>query len=61
MNTTLRNAYTTDEFAVEVLAGKRKPEWVRKQCRLGKIKTTGKRPFMIPQAEAVRFIGGQAA
>ena len=57
MSAVLRNAYSTDEFSAEILNGKRKPEWVRKQCRLGKIKVTAKRPFLIPQSEAVKFIG----
>jgi hypothetical protein len=37
--------------------GKRTPSWVRKQARLGKIKTTARRPWVIPASEAERFRG----
>lgn len=52
----LRPVYTTDQFAAEVLGGNRKAVWVRRQCAARKIATVGRRPFLIPQSEAVRFI-----
>lgn len=54
--TTLRNTYTVEQFAAEVMGGNRKPAWVRKQCRLGRVKAVARRPFLIPQSEALRFI-----
>lgn len=53
--TTLRSAYSCEEFAAEVLDGKRKPAWVRKECRLRRIRTVARRPFVIPSSEAERF------
>jgi hypothetical protein len=53
----LRPTYTVDQFAAEALGGNRSLYWVRQQCRLGKIKTVGRRPFLIPQSEALRFAG----
>lgn len=53
----LKNVYTPAEFAAEVLNGTRGVQWVRKQCRLGHIRTVsrGERKI-IPQSEALRFI-----
>ena len=52
----LRPVYTTERFAAEVLGGNRKAVWVRRQCASRKIATVGRRPFLIPRSEAVRFI-----
>lgn len=53
---TLRNVYTVEQFATEVLGGSRLPAWVRKQCRLKEIEVVASRPYLIPQSEAVKFI-----
>lgn len=53
---TLRNVYTCEQFAAEVLEGNRHPNWVRTQCQRKKIKTVAKHPWLIPQSEALRFI-----
>lgn len=55
----LRNVYTCGQFAAEVLCGNRSTEWVQDQCAEGEIKTVAKRPYLIPQAEALRFLGIQ--
>lgn len=52
----LRNVYTCEEFAKEVLCEKRTANWVRNQCHAKRIKTVGGKPYMIPQSEALRFI-----
>ena len=54
--TASRPSYSCDEFALEILDGKRSPKWVRKQCRLRKIITVAKRPYLIPHSEAARFL-----
>ncbi len=51
-----RNVYTVAQFATEILCGNRTEEWVQDQCRAKKIKTVTKRPYLIPQSEAARFI-----
>jgi len=56
-NPPLRNVYSVEEFAAEILCGKRGAEWVRIQCRTKRIKTVTRRPWLIPQSEAARFIG----
>jgi hypothetical protein len=58
--TATRPAYSCEEFAAEILDGKRAAKWVRKQCRLKKIVTVGKRPWLIPNSEAQRFISPTA-
>lgn len=57
----LRNVYTVEQFSAEVLGGNRLPNWVRKECRAKRIKAVTRRPYLIPQAEAVRFISGTPA
>lgn len=52
----LRAVYTTEEFAAEVLGGKRQAVWVRRQCARRRIATVGRRPFLIPRSEAERFM-----
>ena len=52
---TFRPTYTVEQFATEALGANRDPAWVRKQCRLGKIKTVARRPYLIPRSEAERF------
>lgn len=56
VTTALRNTYSVEQFAAEILSGNRLPAWVRKQCRLGRIKSVARHPYLIPQSEAVRFI-----
>lgn len=56
MSTALRNVYSVAEFAAEILCGKRTVEWVQDQCRAKRIKTVTRRPYLIPRAEAERFI-----
>lgn len=61
MPPSLRNVYTCEQFAAEILCGQHHPDWVRGQCRRGMkkrggIRTVGKRPWLIPQSEAIRFI-----
>ena len=57
MNVTiLRPVYTTEQFLTEILGNNRSPDWIRMQCRTKRIKTVAKRPFLIPQSEAKRFI-----
>ena len=53
---TLRNVYSAEQFAAEILCGQRSVEWVQDQCRMRRIKTVARRPWMIPQIEAVRFV-----
>jgi hypothetical protein len=53
---TLKNVYTTEEFLKEILNNRRAPNWIRRQCRINKIKTVAKHPYLIPQSEALRFI-----
>lgn len=59
--TTLRNVYSCEQFAAEVLGGLRTAKWVRGQCASRRIRVVARRPFIIPQSEAARFIapGGQ--
>lgn len=52
----LRNVYTCEQFAAEVLCGNRHPNWVRDQIKKRKIKAMGGKPYMIPMSEALRFI-----
>ena len=52
----LRPVYSVTEFATEILGGHRTAEWVRIQCHSKRIKTVTKRPYLIPQSEALRFI-----
>ena len=51
-----RNVYTVAQFAAEILCGNRTEEWVQDQCRAKRIKTVARRPYLIPQSEAVRFV-----
>ena len=53
----LRPVYSVEEFRTEVLGGHRTAEWVRDQCRSKRIKTVTRRPYLIPQSEAVRMAG----
>jgi hypothetical protein len=55
----LKNVYTPAEFAAEILEGNRSANWVRNECkkRTGGIKTVAARPYLIPQSEAMRFLG----
>lgn len=53
---TLRNVYTPEQFASEILCGNRKADWVRDQCKAKKIKAIARHPWLIPQSEAIRFI-----
>ena len=55
----LRNVYTCEEFRTEILCGKRTAEWVQDQCRAKRIKTVARKPYLIPQSEAARFINPQ--
>ncbi len=55
--TALRSVYSVDEFAAEVLDGKRTPAWVRQECRRRRIATVGRRPWLIKGSEAIRFRG----
>jgi hypothetical protein len=52
----LRNVYTCEQFATEVLCGNRSTEWVQDMCKARRIKHVARRPYLIPQSEAVRFI-----
>lgn len=58
VTTHLRNVYTVQEFAAEILCGKLSVEWVRDQVKAKKIRALSKRPILIPMAEALRFIQG---
>lgn len=57
--TQLRNVYTAEQFAAEILCGNRSVEWVQDQCRAKRIKWVARKPYMIPQSEALRFINGK--
>lgn len=52
----MRKVFSCEEFAAEVLEGKRTVEWVRDECRVRRIKTVRARPYLIPQSEAWKFI-----
>ena len=52
----LRPVYNSDQFAAEILGGQRSARWVSNECRARRIKTVAKRPVLIPQSEAIRFI-----
>ena len=52
---TFRNVYTVAQFAAEILCGNRSEEWVCDECRAKRIKTVARRPWLIPQSEAIRF------
>ena len=54
--TAFRNVYTPAEFSAEILCGNLSVEWVQDQCRMKRIKTVTRRPFTIPQIEAMRFV-----
>lgn len=54
--TALRNVYTAEQFATEILCGNRSVEWVQDMCRAKRIKTVARKPYLIPQSEAIRFI-----
>ncbi len=56
MSTALRNVYSVEEFRSEVLGGHRTAQWVQQQCRKKRIRTVARRPYLIPQSEAARFI-----
>lgn len=55
----LRNVYTAQQFATEVLCGNRSTEWVQDQCakRNGGIRWVARKPYLIPRTEAERFLG----
>jgi hypothetical protein len=53
----LRNTYTVQQFAAEILCGHLSAEWVRDQIAARKIKALTKRPILISQGEAMRFLG----
>lgn len=55
----LRPVYTVAQFAAEVLGGNRTEVWVRRKCRARRIAVVARRPYLIPQSEAVRFINPQ--
>lgn len=55
--TPLRTVYTIEQFAAEILGGNLSPEWVRDQVKARKLKAITKRPILIPQGEAIRFLG----
>ena len=59
--TQLRPVYSAAEFAAEILDGKRSVEWVQDECRAKRIKAVGRRPWLIPQSEAIRFTNPTAA
>jgi hypothetical protein len=52
----LRNVYTVEQFAAEILCGNRHANWVRNRCQAKIIKTVTQKPFLIPQSEAMRMI-----
>ena len=52
----LRSVYSAEQFAVEILGGHHTAKWVQRQCRERRIRVVGRRPYLIPQSEAVRFI-----
>lgn len=54
--TALRPVYTARQFADEVLGGNHGPIWVRRQCKRRRISVVARRPYLIPQSEALRFI-----
>ena len=56
--TPLRNVYTAEQFAAEVLGGNLSAYWVREQVRAKKIKSITRRPVLIPMSEAQRMITG---
>lgn len=56
MTATLRNVYSAEQFASEILCGHHTAKWVQRECRFRRIKTVARRPYLIPQSEAVRFI-----
>lgn len=58
--TDLRPVYNSEQFAAEVLGGQRSARWVANECRARRIKTVAKRPVLIPQSEALRFINPTA-
>lgn len=58
--TSLRNVYTTEQFASDVYCGNRTAEWVRKECRRKRIRTVARHPYLIPQSEALRVISPEA-
>lgn len=53
---TFRNVYTTEQFRTEILCGNRSLEWVQDECKARRIKTVARKPFLIPQSEAIRFV-----
>lgn len=57
--TALRNVYTVEQFATEILCGNLSADWVRDQIKAKKIKALTKKPVLIPMSEAARFISGK--
>ncbi len=55
----LRNVYTAEQFAKEVLGGNHTTAWVQRMCRVRRIKTVGTRPWLIPMSEALTYINGR--
>lgn len=58
-STALRPTYSVEQFAAEILGGHRSQKWVREQCRIRRIASVARRPWLIPQSEARRFMEGQ--
>ena len=56
MNDKLRNVYSAEQFAAEILCGHHTAKWVQRQCKARQIRVVGRRPYLIPQSEAARFI-----
>ena len=56
MTTALRNVYSAEQFAGEILCGLHTTKWVQRQCKARRIRVVGRRPYLIPQSEAARFI-----
>jgi hypothetical protein len=55
----LRNVYTAEQFASEILCGHHTTAWVQRMCRVRRIKTVGTRPWLIPMSEALAHINGK--
>ena len=55
----LRNVYTAEQFATEILCGNHTTAWVQRMCRVRRIKTVGTRPWLIPMSEALTYINGK--
>jgi hypothetical protein len=58
--TPLRRVYTVEQFVDEILCGNRSKWWVQDECRAKRIKWVARKPYLIPQSEALRFINPAA-